>query len=337
MFAFGFFTIFLGPLGDRIGKTKILKLASLGTAIFSCLSIVANSLGFLILLRIANGMFAAGIMPVSMALVGERFDDDYRQGALAKLMAMMFLGGASATAISGAISYQFSWREVYFLYGVAELIIAFLMINYIGSSSGTVTKLNYFKIYSRVLTNRKLLQLLPVIFLSGFFGFGSFTYSGAMIQQTVGLNIFQIGCILSLFGLGALLGATQSERFRNQLGVLCLVAAIGVSISLSLLSFTMSVFLIALEIFCFGFSFILLHSTTVTTAQNMIPDLRGTIMALISFSVFVGSGIGTLVNKHLMEISNVALIFYVAAIGFIGIGIVAFVVLYFIQRQRIGH
>jgi len=65
----------------------------MGTAIFSCLSIFANNLGVLIFLRIANGMFAAGIMPISMALVGERFDEDYRQSALAKVMAMMFLGG----------------------------------------------------------------------------------------------------------------------------------------------------------------------------------------------------------------------------------------------------
>jgi len=118
---------------------------------------------------------------------------------------------------------------------------------------------------------------------------------------------------------------------------LCLAAAAGGSISLSLLPVTISMSLIALEIFCFGLSFILLHSTTVITAQNLIPGLRGTIMALISFSVFMGSGIGTVVNKHLLEISDVALIFQVAAVGFIGIGTLAFLVLYFIQRDRIAR
>jgi len=218
------------------------------------------------------------------------------------------------------------------------MIVTFLMLKYIDSSSGTVTKLNYLIIYRKALSSRKLLGLLGVIFLSGFFVFGSFTYSGEMIHQATDLNIFQIGCILSLFGLGAITGATQLDKLRKQLGMgLCLVAGVGGSISLFLLSITMSVSLIVLAIFCFGFSFILLHSTNVTTAQNLIPGLRGTIMALISFSVFVGSGIGTVVNKYLMEISNVALIFYVAAIGFIGIGAVAFLVLKSIQKQQISN
>ena len=78
MFAFGLFTIILGPLGDRYGRTKILFISSFSTAIFSCLSALAYDLPVLIILRFANGAFAAGIMPISMAIVGGLYNDSDR-------------------------------------------------------------------------------------------------------------------------------------------------------------------------------------------------------------------------------------------------------------------
>jgi len=41
MFAFGLFTVILGPLGDRYGRKNILIISTLYTAIFSCLSVLA--------------------------------------------------------------------------------------------------------------------------------------------------------------------------------------------------------------------------------------------------------------------------------------------------------
>lgn len=86
MLAFGLFTVILGPMGDRFGKSRIIIIASFGTAIFSCLCIFANNLWVLIFLRAMNGALAAGIMPISMAIVGEKFKGEQLQGAVGKLM-----------------------------------------------------------------------------------------------------------------------------------------------------------------------------------------------------------------------------------------------------------
>lgn len=117
MFFFGIFTILFGPLGDRYGKTKIINIAAFGTAIFSMLGAFASTLPALIFLRSVNGIFAAGIFPVSIAFIGECCVDTNRQKWIAKFFGMMFLGGASATAIGGIIAYFGSWRSVYFIYG----------------------------------------------------------------------------------------------------------------------------------------------------------------------------------------------------------------------------
>ncbi len=98
MLAFGAFTLLFGPLSDRFGKVKVINIAAIGTAVFSILGGFAFSLTSLVFFRAMNGAFAAGIFPVTMALGGQSFPDESRHKALGKVMGLMFLGGATATA-----------------------------------------------------------------------------------------------------------------------------------------------------------------------------------------------------------------------------------------------
>ena len=79
MIPFGLFTIIFGPLGDKYGKIGMIRFAAFGTAIFSILGGFAPNLQSLILCRILNGIFAAALMPVSMALIGEVTGDNKEQ------------------------------------------------------------------------------------------------------------------------------------------------------------------------------------------------------------------------------------------------------------------
>ncbi len=160
MLSFGLFTILFGPLGDRYGKTKIIKIAAFGTAIFSSLGAIEFNLESLIILRTINGAFAAGIFPVTMALIGDSFSDQDRQFAIAKVMGMMFLGGASATVLGGALAYFGSWRLVYLAYGLAELLIAFVMVRKLEDSKRTIESLNFKKVYGQALSNLDMLMVI---------------------------------------------------------------------------------------------------------------------------------------------------------------------------------
>ena len=206
MLAFGWLTILYGPLGDRYGRAQIIKIAAFGTAIFSVLGAFAHNLLFLIIIRAINGTFAAGILPVSVALVGEKTEMSQRQNMIAKVMGMMFLGGVVATAIGGLLTYFGSWRFVYGVYGAAELILALTMLRVLEKSPGKVAKLNFSKGYKEALSNRTLVGTVSLMFLMGFSVFGSFTYSAKFIQSITNYNIFSVGLILSLFGIGTVIG-----------------------------------------------------------------------------------------------------------------------------------
>lgn len=323
MLTFGLFTIIFGPLGDRYGKTKIINIAAFGTAIFSMLGAFAFNLPSLIFFRAMNGAFGAGIFPVTMALVGESFEADNRQKAIGKVMGMMFLGGASATAIGGALAYFGSWRMVYFIYGLAELILAIVMIKILPKSPGVMEKLEFARVYKEALSNKNLVSVVGTIMLVGYSVFGSFTYSGKLVESRTGYNVFYVGLILTLFGVATVVGGRIAPKLRLKLkNKFLLLAGLLGSISLLMISYVSNPVLIGISLFGFGLAFVALQSTLVSTAQETMPKLRGTAMSLASFNMFVGGAIGTSVNGRIINVASIGRIFLIASIAML---LVAFI------------
>ncbi|MBI9010471.1 MAG: MFS transporter [Tenericutes bacterium] len=322
MMAFGLFTILFGPLADKYGKTKIINIAAFGTALFSILGFFAQSLPYLIVVRALNGAFAAGIFPVTMALVGDLVEPNKRQASIGKVMGMMFLGGAASTLIGGLVSYFGSWQHVYLIYGVAELLLAILMVWKLPKSEASKEPVSMIKTYKTALSNKKLLMIVGIIFIMGYSVFGTFTFMGEYIKQSHDVNVLIIGLLLTAFGFGTVLGGKIAPKIKQKLGnkYITIMAIIG-SISLITISLFayIPVFIIALVFF--GISFISLQSVLVMTAQTTIPKQRGTAMSLTSFNMFVGGAVATIVNGNFIA-TNPKLIFIIAAILFLVISII---------------
>lgn len=324
MLAFGLFTIIFGPLGDRYGKTKVINIAAFGTAIFSMLGAFAFNLPSLIVLRGMNGAFGAGIFPVTMALVGESFEASNRQKSIGKVMGMMFLGGASATAIGGILAYFSSWRTVYFVYGIAELVIALIMLKILPKSHSAISSLKFTEVYKTALANKTLVSIVGTIFLVGFSVFGSFTYSGKLIESRTGYTILSVGLILTLFGIATVIGGRKAHFVREKLkNKFLLFAGILGSLSLFIIALMKNPIYIGIGLFGFGLAFVFLQSTLVTKAQEAMPKLRGTAMSLASFNMFVGGGIGTFINGGILNNFSVEPIFAIAGVVMLLVGFIA--------------
>jgi len=339
MLAFGAFTLIFGPLSDRFGKVKIINIAAMGTAIFSMLGALSFNLPSLVFFRAMNGAFGAGIFPVTMALVGQSFDNENRHKALGKVMGLMFLGGATATAIGGALAYFRSWRLVYLIYGVGELILAIVMLKVLERDKPIVEKLNIIKAYKEPLTNYRFMRLVITVFFVGFSVFGSFTYSGKLLQELTGYNIFIVGLILSLFGVGTVIGGRIAPYSKKVLKHSFLVSAgiIG-GISLFILSAYTNLLILGLGLFGFGVAFIFLQSTLISTAQEKLPKMRGTAMSLASFNMFVGGAVGTSVNGMIMRTYGTARIFHNTAYIIFIVGIIsAIFIARFEMRKSQGY
>jgi len=323
MIPFGIFTLFFGPLADRFGKAKILNIAAFCTAIFSILCAFSFDLISLSILRGINGAFAAAVLPVAVSLVGDSFEDSKRQNALGTVIGMMFFGGAVSPGIGGLVSYYGSWRMLYFIYGIAEFIVALIMIKSLERNSGVINSLNFLEVYKKSFSNKNLIKVVSILFFLGFSVFGSFMFSGKFIQDTLNYNILVVGGLLSLFGLATALGGrragTLRQRFSNNL---LIYAGILGLISWGSIILWKNPILISLSLIGFGFAFILLQSTIIQTAQQLMPNQRGTVMSLASFNMFIGGGIGTLVNGRLLSLFGFVPIFVIASMIIFAVGLV---------------
>ncbi|MGE4353272.1 MAG: MFS transporter [Oscillospiraceae bacterium] len=321
MLAFGAFTLMFGPLSDRFGKVRVINIAAIGTAIFSILGGFAYDLPSLVFFRAVNGAFAAGIFPVTMALVGQNFNDENRQKALGKVMGLMFLGGATATAVGGALAYFGSWRLVYIIYGAGELVLALFLLKMLEKDQPVVAKLNYITAYREPLSNFRFMRLVLTIFFVGFSVFGTFTYSGKLLQEITGYQVLGVGLILSLFGVGTVSGGRIAPKIRKRTGSLYFIISgvIGFC-GLYALSASRSIYILSLGLFFFGTAFIFLQSTLVAAAQEMLPKTKGTAMSLASFNMFVGGAVGTSVNAKIIGSVGIAKIYVPASILILLVG-----------------
>ena len=322
MLAFGAFTLLFGPLSDRFGKVRVINIAAIGTAIFSILGGFAFNLTSLVFFRAVNGAFAAGIFPVTMALVGQSFDDSNRHKALGKVMGMMFLGAATATVVGGVLAYFGSWRLVYIVYGVGELILAMFMLKMLEKDAPVVDKLNYVTAYKEPLSNFKFMRLVLTIFLVGFSVFGTFTYSGKLLQGITGYTVLGVGLILSLFGVGTVLGGRLAPKVKQKTGSLYFILT-GIMGCIALLALATSgnIYVLSVGLFLFGVAFIFFQSTLVAAAQGILPRMKGTAMSMASLNMFVGGAVGTSVNAKIIGSLGISRIYLIAAILLLIVGI----------------
>ena len=252
--------------------------------------------------------------------------------ALGKVMGMMFLGAATATIVGGALAYFGSWRHVYIVYGIGELILALLMLKMLEKDAPVINKLNYISAYKEPLTNFRFMRLALTIFLVGYSVFGTFTYSGKLLQEITGFTVLGVGLILSLFGVGTVLGGRIAPKIKQKTGTLYFVITgiIGF-LALFTLSSSTSIYVLCIGLFFFGVTFIFFQSSLVAAVQEILPRMRGTAMSVTSFNIFVGGAIGTSVNAKIIGSLSISIIYLIASILLL---IVGFLTTAFLHRKK---
>lgn len=317
MLPFGLFTLLFGPIADRYGKATIIKIAAFGTAVFSGLGAAAFDLRSLCIIRAVNGAFASGILPVTMSLIGDQLGDDEKQvqHTFGKVIGIAFLGGAAATAIGGTLAHYGSWRLVYLVYGLAELVLAVIMLKVLKGQPATVSALDFKGAYATAFANVYLMKTAGIVFLMGLSVFGSFAFAGKFIEKQTGYTVLGVGLILTCFGLATIVAQRFVGGLRRRLGNgMLMMAGLLACISWVPMGAWRSPFLLALSLTGLGAAAIMIHPTLIATAQQLLPKQRGTVMSLASFAMFTGGGIGVYVNGEIVRAWGFAPVFVVAGV-----------------------
>jgi EmrB/QacA subfamily drug resistance transporter len=116
----------VGRLGDLVGRRRLLLV---GLAVFTLASIVcglAPALWLLIAARAAQGLGAAVMLALTMALVGETVPREKTGSAMGLLGTMSAVGTALGPSLGGILIAAFGWRSIFLVnvpLGLAALLL----------------------------------------------------------------------------------------------------------------------------------------------------------------------------------------------------------------------
>ena len=102
----------LGPIGDAIGKPRVIRACLLALAAALALTAAAPDLVSLSLLRMVAGAAAGGVFPLAIATIGDRVPIERRQVALSRLLVAGLTGTAGGGAMAAALAPLIGWRGV---------------------------------------------------------------------------------------------------------------------------------------------------------------------------------------------------------------------------------
>lgn len=298
--AYGAALLAFGPLSDRLGKLPIVCVSLAVCAAAAALSACASSFEGLVLMRLLWGAAAAGLMPMSIAWVGDAFPYEHRQAALARLL-LGFLGGMLLGQIAGG---QFGeqpggWRGAFLVlapgYGLVALFLASRMKRMHSlSTSTTAVRLGVPSRWMTVLRVPWARVVLLCALAEGILLLGPVSYMPSVLHARFALSPSVASGLIALFTVGGLAYALTAALMVKRISEARMVLAGGALMTLGMLGWYVSPYpwsaaplaLVA------GFGTYLFHGVLQTHATQMTPAVRGTAVSLFASSLFVGHAIG---------------------------------------------
>ena len=334
---YGVLQLFYGPLGERFGKLRVVSLAVSACAVFSAITALSVNLPMLVILRGFMGAAAAGIIPLSMAWVGDQVPYERRQEILAKLMSATVLGMMSGLWFGGFAADTVGWRSAFVLLAAMFGVAAVLLLRRLRQQAkrqaqGQTVPVAApglsaaFRLTGQLLGTPRVRWILTVTAIEGALVFGAMAFMPTHLHQQFGLSVVAAGSVMMLYGVGGLLYSQMARRWLAWLGERGLVrtGAALVAVGLLVLAWGSGVWLGMLACLMTGLGFYMLHNTLQVQATQMAPAARGSAVTLFACSLFFGQSTGVLIMAQSVDLGWLAYAFTAAAVGVSGLGVLVY-------------
>ncbi len=334
--AYGVLQLFYGPLGDRFGKVRVIIGATFACAVFSAITALAPTLPVLVVSRAFMGAAAAGIIPLSMAWIGDSVAYEQRQETLARLMVATVSGMMAGQWFGGFAVEALGWRWAFAVLSVLFLTAATLLLRQMRATvAGAAAAGDHpaepaaFSLPAYLATTGRLLRMprvrwvLAIVAVEGALGFGTMAFVPARMVDGFGLSASAAGGVMVLYGVGGLVYSLMARRWLALLGEkgLALLGAMMIAVGLLLLAWAPVVHLAVVGCFCAGLGFYMLHNTLQVQATQMAPEARGTAVTLFACLLFLGQSLGVLAVAASVDRGWIAQVFSIASLGIVVLGV----------------
>lgn len=320
---YGLFQLLYGPLGDRMGKLRVMSVALALSALATLVCAWTETVNGLAVLRFMAGMTAGAIVPLSIAHIGDTVPYDSRQATIGRFLSATVMGQIVGGSLAGMFAEFFGWRLAFIAFGMAGILVA-MRLGVAGArtpppaprdpAQAQVTHLGLLRL-------RATRIVWGAVFLEGCFLLGAIPYAGAYLKHGFGLDYMTIGLVLGSFGFGGLVYSALVRLMVARLGERGMVIAGGALVAASYFCLTFApawqFFIPALALI--GMGFFTMHSTLQTRATELAPQARGTALSGFAMCLFMGQGTGVFAISYLIDGPGYAAAFAIAGCGGIGL------------------
>ncbi len=328
---YGIAQFLYGPLGDRVGKLRVVSLAVLACAVFSAITALSIHFQMLVILRGCMGAAAAGVIPLAMAWVGDQVPYARRQETLAKIMSATVLGMMSGLWFGGFTADTLGWRGAFAVLSGLFAVAAVLLLRQLRGQGLSRTAdatgfLTSFHTTARLLAMPRVRWVLAVTAIEGALVFGPMAFMPTHLHEHYGLSVVAAGSVMMLYGVGGLLYSQMARQWLASLGErgLAKTGSGLVAMGFLVLAWGIASWMGMLACLLAGLGFYMLHNTLQVQATQMAPAARGTAVTLFASSLFFGQSIGVLLMAQSVDRGALASAFSAAAAGVLVLGMVVF-------------
>lgn len=296
---YGLFQLVYGPLADRFSRQRVIAVALGLFAVGTFTSGFAPSMLALDLFRFCTGAAGAGVIPVALAYVGDAVPYSERQATLGRVVSISSLGGVMSATLGGVVATFLNWRAIFIVYGAVALLVSGALLRLpVRRARGRVIRSGgllgpYRAVFVRA--GRRAAALYLLVFVEGAVATSTLGYLGAFLFERDHLSYAVIGGLLTISGVASMLTGRIVGQLVLRVGERGMLLAGGALMALAYLLVGMRPMLVffPLAMLLAGSGFVIAHSTLQARATELVPEMRGTTVALFAFSLFIGGGLGT--------------------------------------------
>lgn len=327
--AYGVMQLVYGPLGDRLSKVRLIAWAAGLSAVLSVCTTLSMGIDTLLWARSAMGAVAACIIPLSMALIGDKVSYDRRQHTLARLMSATVSGLMAGQWFGGFAAQYLGWRWAFYALAAMFASAAVLMMRSVMFSANQPLPENaanslfeYLRQLRQFFRVPMVQKVLTLVWLEGALAFGALVFVPSVLIKDFDMSSSAAGTAMLLYGLGGLAYSHFARRWIAWLGEAGLATAGGFLIASGLVLLLLTDQYIGALCACLvtGLGLYMLHNVLQTQATQMAPDNRSTALTMFASLLFLGQSCGVVVLSWSVDNGRLheTLLVFAFAIGCVG-------------------
>lgn len=283
---------FLGAAADMFGKTRLMSACMGLLAVATAVSAIASDFTVLFISRMACGIAAGGIFPISLAFVGDLVPLKQRQIAIGRLLTGALTGHLVGAFGGGILADLFGWRSVlWIIAGILLISCATALSGFRDHSAREEPRFDLAGLlqgYRLIFANRNWMFCYFGVLIEGLCVQGMFPYLASLLAQQGEPRLSIAGLVIAGFAFGGIIYSVAVGFLLHRLGEKGFMIGGGLVVATQLAAIAVVPYWPAqfVAFVVMGIGFYMLHGCLQLYATELAEDARASAMSLHSAFFF---------------------------------------------------